>query len=66
MYSRQVSSFREKLNSRILRPAGAGRGSGLPRLGSQPTRLPPSLGLGTLAAPQHCQGSAWWGGWAGL
>lgn len=38
MYSRQVSSFREKLNSRILRPAGA-RGQGS-RAAWGPTRPP--------------------------
>lgn len=48
MYSRQVSSFREKLNSRILRPAGVrGQGSRATWGPMQPPstlRTPPARG----------------------
>ena len=50
MYSRQVSSFREKLKSRILRPAGGGCRSGL--LGTRDT---PGCPQGLRGAP-HCGG----------
>lgn len=51
MYSRQVSSFREKLNSRILRPEG-GRGGGCVRAPG-----PPGVSGQQLPAP--------WTPWAG-
>lgn len=48
MYSRQVSSFREKLNSRILRPVGEGG------WGRQWSGLLERLGLCTWAAVPGC------------
>lgn len=48
MYSRQVSSFREKLNSRILRPVGEGG------WGRQWSGLLEWLGLCTWAAVPGC------------
>lgn len=61
MYRKQVSSFREKLNSRILRPAGAGgahQGSwatGAP-LKSLLTALPGHRGHPGLRGALRCPG----------
>lgn len=56
MYSRQVSSFREKLNSRILRPAGA-RGQGFRARGVRAPG-PPGVPRGLPPHPGHPPGGS--------
>lgn len=67
-YSRHVSSFREKLNSRILRPAGGGGQGSWASWGPPPMLLPLHPGYPELAAPEGQRVPTLlppWAGWVG-